>query len=89
LQLCVLLACIWSSPLFVSIGSLISIPASIISDHYLHASLPSSYGWIGIAAIVASFIATLIPDNSIIGTHGITRSSCPCCRVHPIRHQLQ
>ena len=46
---------VYSTPLFIAIGSLLSVPLSVVSDYALHGARPSALTWLGLAAVIAGF----------------------------------
>ena len=46
----------WTTPLFISIGSLLNIPVSIVLDMIIHSYLIPWVGFIGIILIVIGFL---------------------------------
>lgn len=58
------LACIaLTTPLFLSMGSLLTIPASIVVDYALHDFLPSPLGYCGVALVFAGFALLYLGDR--------------------------
>jgi hypothetical protein len=57
LNLCMLLGIAWSSPLFMTVGSLLTIPASIVADGIVHSYVLTLGNYIGIVLIIAGFLA--------------------------------
>lgn len=57
-----LLGISWTTPLFVSIGSLLNIPVSVVLDMIIHSYLLPFYGFLGIACIIAGFFLLIIAD---------------------------
>jgi len=45
-----------TTPLFVTCGTMLAIPASLVWDHLAHGSEPNAMAWAGVSAVVAGFI---------------------------------
>jgi len=45
-----------SSPLAMSVGSMLVVPASIAADYFIHGTLLSALGGVGVVLIVAGFV---------------------------------
>jgi hypothetical protein len=56
LNLCMLLGIAWSSPLFMTVGTLLTIPASILADRIEHDYVLTLGNYIGIVLIVGGFL---------------------------------
>lgn len=57
------LACIaLTSPLFETVGSLLTVPASLVCDYLLHRYLPGPAGFFGVGLVVAGFAVLVHAD---------------------------
>lgn len=56
LNVCVLLGIAWSSPLFMSVGTLLTIPASVLADRFVHGYELEPMSYVGMATIVLGFV---------------------------------
>jgi solute carrier family 35 protein F3/4 len=57
-----ILGIVISSPLFISVGSLLTIPASVVSDWLLHGTVLPILSYMGMLAIVVGFLLLTLSE---------------------------
>jgi hypothetical protein len=55
-----LLGIAWSSPLFMTVGTLLTIPVSVLADKLVHDYVLTTGNYIGIVCIVVGFLGLTI-----------------------------
>ena len=72
LNVSMLLGIVWSSPLFMSVGTLLTIPTSIVADRELHGYKLSVGNYAGIACIIVGFLGLTFAREGVeeSGSHG-------------------
>jgi solute carrier family 35 protein F3/4 len=80
-----ILGIVISSPLFISVGSLLTIPASVVSDWLLHGTVLPLLSYLGMAAIIVGFLLLTLSEflHFKLRKHDHDKDKGPCAHLVP------